>query len=261
MPVDRKIFKAPFYRDSQVQWTCPTCNQGILKAKKDGFSFFETKKSLDEHKQRGWEPEEIEFIYTYQLICSNPSCEDSVVSIGSGSVDFDPAFDLEGQPNGIEYYEYFQPKLFMPHLNIFKIAQNTPEIIRSSIEESFKLFFVNPSSSANHIRIALEKLLDYLKVKKYETKKGKRLLVNLHKRIDLLPPKYANFKELYFAIKWLGNTGSHSDTIRIDDVMDAYDIFEIILEELFDNKTKKAKTIAKAIIKKKGRVKSSSFRL
>lgn len=235
------------------QWQCPTCNKGILKGKEGSFLYTESKSSLDAHKHDDWEPEWIEYTYSCQFICTNPACEDTVVNLGTGSVDYDPTYDSHGVPEGIQYFAYFQPKYFQPHLNIFKIAKNTPDDIKESINESFKLFFASPPSSANHLRIALEKLLDFLKVKRFETKKGKRLLINLHRRIDLLPAKYSNFKDLFFAIKWLGNTGSHSNKINIDDVMDAYDIFENILDELFDNRTEKTKRIAKQINKSKGR--------
>ncbi|MFA5075989.1 MAG: DUF4145 domain-containing protein [Patescibacteria group bacterium] len=252
MPVDRKIYKVPFHKGNPSQWECPTCNKGILKGKEGSFSYKESKSSLDAHKHDAWEPGWITYVYSCQFICTNPACEDTIVSVGTGSVDCDPEFDSHGEPNSIQYFDYFKPSFFIPHLNIFKIAKNTPEEIKSSIEKSFELFFTNPSSSSNHLRIALEKTLDFLKIKKFETKNGKRILINTHRRINLLPKKLSNFRDLFFAIKWLGNNGSHSDIITIDDVMDAYDIFENILDELFDNRTEKTKKIAKQINKNKG---------
>jgi len=114
------------------------------------------------------------------------------------------------------------------------------------------LFFADYGASANHIRIALERILDHLKVKKFELKRGKRVFISLHKRILLLPSKYNDVSDLLFAIKWLGNTGSHSHKITIDDVMDAYEILEVVLNEIIENKTKKIKKMAKKINKRKG---------
>lgn len=253
MSVDRKIFKVPFYKGNPPQWECPTCNRGILKGKEGSFLYTESKNSLYTRRDEAWEPEWISYIYSCQFICTNPECEDTVANVGTGSVDDDYTYDSHGEPNGMKYYDFFQPTYFLPHLNIFKIAKNTPDDIKASIHESFKLFFVSPSSSSNHLRIALEKLLDFLKVRRFETKNGKRLPINLHRRIDLLPTRYSSFKDLFFAIKWLGNRGSHSDEISIDDVMDAYDIFENILDEFFDNRTEKTIKIARQINKTKGR--------
>ncbi len=252
MPVDRKIYKIPFHKNNPAQWSCPTCDKGILKGKEGGFFYTESKLSRDAQKHGDWDPEWTDYVYSCQFICTNPACGDIIVNVGTGAVDYDILSDSYGQPDGIQYFDVFRPKYFLPHLNIFKIAKNTPANIKASINASFDLFFANPSSSSNHLRIALERLLDFLKVKRFETRKNKRVLINLHKRIDLLPPKYDDFKDLFFAIKWLGNNGSHSNEISMDDVMDAYDIFENVLDELFDNRTEKTKKIAKKINKTKG---------
>jgi hypothetical protein len=38
---------------------------------------------------------------------------------------------------------------------------------------------------------------------------------------------------MIYAIKWLGNAGSHDgDAVSMDDVMDSYELLEHILEEL-----------------------------
>lgn len=58
------------------------------------------------------------------------------------------------------------------------------------------------------------------------------------------------------AIKWLGNAGSHSQkTVSRDDVIDAYELLEHILQEIYMQKTEKLKTKAQKINKMKGPVK------
>jgi hypothetical protein len=92
-----------------------------------------------------------------------------------------------------------------------------------------------------------------MKIKRYETKNGKKLFLNLHKRIDLIPAKYQNLKDYCLAIKWLGNAGSHSDKkITLDDVMDAYEIMEEVLKELIEKKQEHIKKLVKTINRKKG---------
>lgn len=252
MPVDRKTYKVPFSKDNPSQWTCPSCNKGILNGKKGSFVFNELKESI-KARQKNWTvPEDTQYTYSCQFICTNPTCGETVVNVGIGSVDVEPTYNSNGEPDKWDYYEYFEPKYFIPHLNIFEIAKSTPEEIRDSINESFKLFFANPSSSSNHLRIALEQLLDYLKIKKNKVNKGKRIPLSLHARILLLPEKLKDFKEYFFAIKWLGNSGSHNHTVTIDDVMDAYEIFELTLDELFDKKTEAVKKLTRKINKRKG---------
>jgi hypothetical protein len=71
--------------------------------------------------------------------------------------------------------------------------------------------------------------------------------------MELLPKKYDHIKDIFFAIKWLGNAGSHShQELTSDDVLDAYELMEELLVEIFEKKREKAKSLAKKINKKKG---------
>jgi hypothetical protein len=70
---------------------------------------------------------------------------------------------------------------------------------------------------------------------------------------ELLPAKYAQFKDMILAIKWLGNAGSHGHSeVTIDDAIDAYELTEHILKEIYEPKAKKLKALAKKVNKKKG---------
>lgn len=253
MPVDRTIFKAYFNKDQPAQWPCPTCGKGVLVGKKDSFLFSESKLSASMHGHDDWEPEWIDYEYSCQFTCSNPACGENIASIGIGSVDWENDVDDALSVPVQKYFDWFRPKYFIPNLNIFNIPGKTPDSIRSEIINSFKLFFADPSSAANHLRIALEFLLDYIKIKKFaQNKHGERVGLTLHHRIDLIPQKYGELKDFFFAIKWLGNAGSHNNGVKIDDVIDAYDIFELILDDLFDKKRYKIKRIAHQINIKKG---------
>ncbi len=255
MPVDRKIYKSAFYKGHPPKWQCPICNVGFLKGEKGSFHRDETYKSARKENP-DLQSEDIKFTYHRRFICTNPVCKEVIFNIGTGAIDKEPTFDQFNNFDKMEYIEYFVPEFFIPHLNIFKIESNTPKDIKESINESFKLFFTSHSSALNHLRIATEKILNNLKVKKstINKKRKKRISLNLHQRIELIPKKYSNLKELLLAIKWSGNTGSHNghNHITIDNVMDAYDIFEIILNGIFSKNTDHIKKIAMKINKNKG---------
>jgi len=159
--------------------------------------------------------------------------------------------DAEGNPEQVPY-DYFEPKYFHPHLKLFSLPKKVPANVAEEINQSFELFFCSPSSAVNHIRIALENLLTHMKViRYYRYKKGKhRSRVPLNERIKKLPRRYDNLKELFLAIKWLGNEGSHGDTITVDAVADAYDFMDEALHELFERKRELVMKSAKKIFKK-----------
>ena len=79
------------------------------------------------------------------------------------------------------------------------------------------------------------------------------MCLSLHDRISLLPKKYDNLKILFLAVKWLGNKGSHSDSsLKKDDVLDAYEIMQILLYEVYDTNKVRVNKIARQINKRKG---------
>lgn len=250
--MDRKAFKISFKKLGVTKFPCPSCGKGLLSIKKDTFKCKETNSSANAHRDEEWGPEYINYVYSCLLECTNSVCKDNISSTGIGSVDQDYSYNEEGQTE-VEYADFFRPNFFTPHLKIFTIPINTPESVSSEINISFALFFADSSSSANHIRIALENLLTHLKVKKFKAVGGKRLHLSLHSRIELLPKSFDHVKDIFMAIKWLGNAGSHSQhAVTIDDVLDAYELMEELLVEVFTKNRKAVKTLAKKINKKKG---------
>ena len=251
MGIDRKKFKASFKKDELTNWNCPTCGKGFLKVKEGTFHHEETRDSVRAKESDDWDPEWIEYLYSCLLECINPDCKDIVSSTGVGSTGY-----VVYDENDIPYPSYedrFIPKFFSPHLKIFDYQNSIPEGVKDELENSFSLFFCDPPSAANHIRMALENLLTHMKINKTLTKKGKRRYLSLHERIKLLEDKYDDIQDIFMAVKWLGNAGSHSGkTVSSDDALDAYDLMEKLLVEVFDDESKKIKELANKINVNKG---------
>lgn len=250
--MDRKLFKLPFRQDSSPDWECPNCSKGLLRIKKGTFFSEELSESKKAHAHEAWDPDWISSTYSCLLECTNNNCKEAVANSGMGFVDWDIIEDHDGNPDQV-YGDYFRPLFFYPHLKILSLPGETPLDVSEALNESFKLFFCNPASASNHVRAAVESLLTELKVKRYEKRNGKRHVINLHRRISLLPAKHSDLKDLLYAVKWLGNAGSHTGgKLTIDDVMDAYEIIEHILCEIYDNNALKVKALAKKVNKAKG---------
>jgi len=247
--IDRLLYKGPFQKFTR--YPCPTCGKGTLQIKKDTFQRRETNESEMLRGHENWDPQWVSYVYSCLLECS--SCKDSIANTGDGFVDLDVEYDDEGVPDQ-EWRDFFRPKYFSPHLKIFTYPKETPDDVKKEIEQSFELFFCSSASSLNHLRIALEYLLTFLKIKRFEkTPKGKRLFLSLHRRIEMLPSKHNNLKELLVAIKWLGNAGSHNSTeITMDDVLDAYEIMALVLKQVLSSDEAHVKKMVKEINKKKG---------
>ena len=167
-------------------------------------------------------------------------------------MDYDVRFDRNGEPD-YEYADFFKPLFFYPFLNLFDIPDDCPQTVAQELQASFGQFFSSPSAALNSARSSVEALITHLGVKRFQIQKGKRRPISLHSRIGLLGAQYAHVKELLLAIKWLGNAGSHPGAdISSDDVLDAYELIEHVLVELFGGKSKAMKALAKKVIKRKG---------
>ena len=247
--MDRTLLKSGFTKKGIPNWQCPTCGSGFLHGAKNSFIVKETSESKSAHKHPEWEPEWMQYTYTLMLCCSNESCGETVTSSGIGSVEGEYEY-IEDYPE-LVLQDTFRPKYFFPPLVLFNISKETPDDVKGELIQSFELFFCNPPSSANHIRMALEKLLNHFKIKRFETRSGTRRFLSLHKRIEVGSTKFPTLKESFLALKWLGNAGSHSHKeVSIDDVIDAYEIFEFVLNELY--KKKSVSKLIKKINKSKG---------
>lgn len=253
--MNRELFKGSFKLGKIPNWVCPTCTKGTLKIKKDSFTREESAYSLKnslKNSEYGYLALELSYVYTCILVCSNEDCNEVVVNTGTGYVETEiTGFNEHGEIE--KDVEYFRPKYFQPSLKIIQIPQKCSQKLANSLNESFKLFFSSPSSASNNLRIALEELLTALKVKRFTVSNGKRKPIILHRRIENLPDKYSDFKEMILAIKWLGNAGSHShDEITTDDILDAYELLEHVLNEIYQPTTKRLQAIARKVNKKKG---------
>jgi hypothetical protein len=250
--MDRKIFEISFSENNTPDWQCPTCGNGLLRIIKGTFFKNETSISIKAHSDDAWEPNWIEYTYSCLLQCTNNRCKGNVSNIGIGMVNWDMVQDEHDYPNEV-YRDLFKPLFFNPPLKIIRIPNKAPEIVSEALNSSFALFFCSPSAASNHVRTSVEELLTDLKVKRFELSRGKRRSISLNRRIELLPAKYLGFKDLLLAIKWLGNAGSHSwKEVKFDDVMDAYEIMEHLLAEIYDSRTMKVKALAKKVNTSKG---------
>lgn len=250
--MDRQLYKKSFKRNGLPQWKCPTCEKGVLQLEKDSFSKIERSWSREAKQHDAWEPEWIESTFSCMLKCANRKCQEGVALSGIGNVAWDIGYDKKGNQEQV-WDDVFRPKYFWPPLKLIEMPKTVPENVSDQMSESFELFFANPPSSANHVRIALEFILTDLKVKRFNRANGRQSFLSLHQRIERLTTKHTHLKELCLAVKWLGNAGSHSSSeVSMDDVMDAYEIVEVILQEIYDKRKTKAKKLAKTINKKKG---------
>lgn len=252
MSIDRELWGKTFNKKSFPAWICPTCFKGVIRPAKNDFLSDETSVSVKAHGHPAWEPEWISLKCVVLLKCSNPDCRETIAMIGTGSVEEQFSYDYAGNTvhNAIERYEpiYFEPPLFP-----FQLPNKCPANIKEMIIDSFRLFLSDPDSAGNKIRVAVERILTNAKIPKSKmNKKKKRVMRNLHERIELYEKKNYEIAQMLMAIKWLGNAGSHDGKrLTIEKILDAYEIVEHVLEELYSPRKNRVKKLVSTINRSK----------
>lgn len=241
----RDIYNVSFIGKSNPNWICPTCDQGLLRIDKNTFNIRWTSKSKALISEGVWGCDDAEYIYSCILMCTNNYCNEEVSHCGVGVLSFNAS---DGPDYG--YVKVFTPKYFEPHLKIIKIPNTCPENVLAPFNESFKIYFSSPNASANYIRIALEEIMNDLGIKREVKKNEKVRRLTLHDRIMLLSECDidASLRDMIMAVKLLGNDGSHVlNNLTADDILDAYELAEYILEDIYGQKISRLRSMTERI--------------
>lgn len=264
-----------FEINSLPVFSCPNCENGVLRIVKDSMKkyhpgwierladypneedFFDNENDPSPKRRRMTKWDIVgdlheEFVCNFFLECISENCREKVGTTGKLVTEevIEYHEDVEGY-HGIIVDMYY-PIGFEPKVDLFKIPKNTPESVKVEIEHSFKLFWISPSSCANAIRISLERLMDELKVrKKRRTRSGKYEELSLGNRLQDYKRNNPAIGMHLDAIKWIGNSGSHNNSLDVSDVVNAYQLIELSLKEIFENYTSNWNKYSKKIVKHK----------
>lgn len=245
--MNRELWKnKTFTNKTPINFHCPKCNVGILKLQRKEQKITPNGVSMEEQNY----PFGIEHIFNGILVCDNEDCKE-VVSI-SGKLLKNISLEKE-LPNGDwseEYISQYEPMFFFPNLKIINLPKEVPKKVSEQINLSFSHYFNDLSSCANRIRNSVELILNDLQAPKWKKDKtGKKIIFKaLHSRIEHFKNKKKNISELLLALKIIGNEGSHIGKINNDDILDAYEILEQVIEIAYIKNNKKVSELANQIV-------------
>ena len=233
--MDRLAWKRNMTKESAWPWPCPACARGRLQLDKSTVDLRETSRSREYRSSREsdyWEPDLLIERFMCMLVCNQPSCREPVVVCGTTGDEPEP--DPEG---GETWKRYLYPKFFHPAPPIIRIPEATPETVTKEVEKAFALFWCDLLSCANAVRNAIEQLLTHNKIRRIKIDaQRKTRRVSLHERIQIYSQLGQREQELataMFAVKWIGNEGSHPGKLTKDDLLDAFQLLEHVLSTLF----------------------------
>lgn len=243
MPSLSQKYSTHFAEKPNQKYTCPNCKQGSLVPDDTSFKTSEPAYSKSEHAHDDWDPDWVTYRFTFTCVCDKKSCGEIAHVAGSGAVG-----QWYSEENQAEYYESYCIKSFFPAPNLIHIPKGAPIDVTALLEKSFALYWVDVSAAANALRASLEALLDKLQIpRSQKSTKGKMVRLTLHKRLEIWSKKQSDFADLCFALKEVGNLGSHGEDVQEKHYFGVLEIYAHVLVQLFENNAVKMKELAEKI--------------
>lgn len=227
MPIDRALWKRSLSKNLAPAWPCPSCRDGKMRVKRETLHYEETAESRQKHYNEDFHEMEVVFAFSAILECT--LCKEPVACGGDGGYAPDQYQDEDGY-FVVDYKEEFYPKFFSQPMKIFSPPTKCPKSVKRSIEKSFNVFFCDPGAASNHVRQSAEEILTNAGIAPTDAK-GK--FVPLGTRIASFKAIDKDNADRVDALRWIGNFGSHPENITMNDVFNAYDILEVLLEGLY----------------------------
>jgi hypothetical protein len=196
------------------------------------------------HEYEGWEPDHIEGRFSCLADCGH--CGNVVGITGAFRIQDDRYYDERLGDCG-DYEKYYRSLFFTESPLLVEIPEATPEPVVTELLASFQLFWCDPLACTNRIRSAVEKLLTEQKVPQTTGMKGKRHFLKLHNRIEKYHAKRSHIADALMAVKWIGNAGSHSSSVTIEDALDGYELMDWVLGSLYARRHRRAASLTKTI--------------
>lgn len=239
-------------KSSWPNFECPSCNNNSQKL--TNLNSSESRESLAAHNEDWWDPEMIEGSFVAISTCQ--TCKQQVYIAGRYGVN-EYVDDEDGEPH-LAYEEEYSIEFMTPAIPLLRVPANCPDEVKQYIASAAQVIFVSPDLAANRIRASIDLLLTGQKIPRTKLSNGKKVKLSTHKRIKLYAVKNPDVSRLLEAVKWIGNEGTHSSSLSMNDLLEGLQIYSLALDLLYDKSTVLIRKRAAAINKNRGIKKISS---
>ncbi|WP_460826582.1 DUF4145 domain-containing protein [Nostocoides australiense] len=233
MPVDPALSVLAKPLESGQAWprpSCPTCQSGFVR-----FSSPTEVESHESSSARGhdaFEPEWITGTFVVQGECENPECRQSIHGTGNYGVDYSDRSNYDDY--GPSYSSYYTITHLHPPMLMMPIPGSAPDNVREGVLRASRVLFADPGLAATALRATVELFLTHAGVAA-TTPSGK--FRSAHERIEEwrdADPGRPEVADLLFAVKWLGNAGTHEDAdLTVIEVLDGARVLDEAFHRLF----------------------------
>lgn len=191
--------------------------------------------------------EEAESKFAGWFVCGHARCGEAVVVLGKCTYRYG-----YGDDGNTVTRRSFHPTAMYPPPPVIAAAEEVPDRIRDVLSVSFGLFWTNGESCAGRLRVVVELILEQ---EGFPAEPSPGKFVALDRRIDRWSSIYgaSGIATSFKAIKWLGNVGAHETEVSRDRLLDAYEILDRVLKQMFPVDERYLDELADELVKTRGR--------
>lgn len=235
MAVDPALFELAKPVEEGLAWprpACPDCQSGYVGFGKPTED--ESHSSASARTHWAWEPEWINGTFVIRGQCENPDCQQAVHGTGDYRVDYARKRDYDENEGGPPYSTYYNVTHLHPPLLLMPIPKSAPEEVREGVLRASRVLFADPGLAATALRATVERFLTSEGISAVNTNGQFR---TAHSRITEwknADPSRPSVADLFFAVKWLGNVGTHEDSdLTTIEVLDGARVLDEAFHRLF----------------------------
>jgi hypothetical protein len=236
MLVDPALFSLAKTIESGQPWprpACPTCQTGYIRFAEPKDDEGHDSASARDHP--GFEPEWISGTFVVRGECENPDCRQAVHGTGNYRVDYS---QRSNRGDDIEYAQLYSEYYTVTHLHppmlMMPIPRSAPDEVREGVLRASRVLFADPGLAATALRATVERFLTHEGISA-ATSTGR--FRSAHDRINEwrdADPNRPPVADLFFAVKWLGNAGTHKDSdLTTIEVLDGARVLDEAFHRLF----------------------------
>ena len=249
MTFRRNLWQTGFEASSVPKYPCPSCAEGRLIVDASASFLEEPRFSTIAQGHEDWEPDWITERFSERLRCDNEQCGEIAMMVGETHLI--ESFDEE-YGNGL--IGILTPRAFFPAPPMIDLPEQASSRVISEIKSAFALFWMDVGSAGNRLRTSLEYVLDDLKVPRENmSEDSKPVYLNLNGRINLIAETVPEQAKTFHALRMVGNLGSHTAQLSTEAFLDALELYEDAMSELYGKRKNYLDALKEKIIKTKGK--------
>lgn len=231
MPLDPSLVALAKPIESWPRPLCTSCRNGHIEFASPTQD--ESHDSVVAHNDPHWDPEWTTGTFVVRGQCSNSECQQAVH--GTGDYWVGRSETSEDEDTGIpDLCILYAITTLYPPLLMMPIPKTAPDQVREAVLRASRVLFTDPGLAATALRATVERFLTSQGI---STTRPNGKFRNAHERIDEWKgndPTHPAVANLFYAVKWLGNAGTHEDSdLTTAEVLEGADMLNEAFHRLF----------------------------